>query len=301
LRELGEKFSARYSRLIGDGLSLGHGTTSFNILAELNPQARFVVVHNDDKFHTPPLCALGEPGGEERLARYWRERGEAIARIAREYRVRWVNYSMGWDAPQVREHWSQWRCRGPYPSADKVRAFILGSNEIPRALAGIPGLLFVQSAAYAAAGDRETLDRDYPADCEAIPGRLRVGYLNREEDRLSPEESRDLSLLSEDMQNVSPCADLFVRDGLLSMLRPTSTPLYYTGLGFGHGAMNVPGTSFIAPVGLSYAAERMRAERLTPQALVRRLRGERDEPLLVAPFRQREFGNRSHASYLNWP
>jgi hypothetical protein len=101
------------------------------------------------------------------------------------------------------------------------------------------------------------------------------------------------------MKNVSPCADLFVRDGLIDFLNPSKTPIYYSAVGFGHGAMNVPGTSFIAPVGLSYAAYLMKTKSLGPKPLVLWIRGSQDEPLLATPFRTRNFLNQ-HPRYLNW-
>ena len=91
-----------------------------------------------------------------------------------------------------------------------------------------------------------------------------------------------------------------MRDGLAGDFEASDSPLYYTALGFGHGAMNMSGSSFIAPVGLSHALHVMKSQGLTPAQYVTAVRGTYNEPLLVAPFAQKEFLNQNRL-YLSWP
>lgn len=297
--EVGKRFMAKYRGLHGKGDVQGHGTTSLNLLAELNPGTKIVAVHVDSAFHQPPICRLAEYYGEYALQRYWDERADALARIAQEYRVKWVNYSMGWDLRAAKQAWSDQRCWGRMPSDDKFRKFVAQSNAIVKKLTAIPGLLFVQAAPYPDRYLDAQAQKDFVADCERVPGRLRVGYLNLESATLTVDEARDTRLLSEDMRKAAPCTDLFVRDGLVDYLVPSETPIHFTVTGFGHAPLNVPGTSYTAPLGLSYAAYLMSTNQWEADRVVREIRGEWQEPLLVAPFHSRSFLNQNR-DYLNF-
>jgi len=296
--ELGTRFVKKYGKLMEGEENLGHGTTSFNILAELNPSVKFVIVHVDENLHRPPFCELAREGGIEIFNEYWNQKGEALARIAELYRVRWVNYSMGYDLQNLKRHWHE-QCAEPIPSDTILRAAVLKTNELVRAFEKLPDLLFVQAAAYPSSYLDARAQKDFCADCERLSRRLRVGFLNLEEDELPLHYARNLSLLKGSQRNVVPCSDLFVRDGLIDAMQTTETPINFTATGFGHGPLNVPGTSYIAPVGLSYAAYWMKKKGFTPDQLLRSIRGPWDQPLLVAPFRKREFLNQNRW-YVNW-
>lgn len=298
-KALGETFSRKYGKLF-EGNNLGHGTTSFNVLAELNPQAKFVIVHTDSALHDVPLCQLNQWNGEAQLLTYWSERATALAQIARDYRVKAVNYSMGYDLKAVQDLWQKKGCGGSRPGSAQMIRYVEMTNLIPEKLSEIPGLLFSQAAPYPTSEINDWNKSNFAADCKALPQRIRVGYLNLREDTLRDYDRRNSSLLSGVMKNAYACTDLYVRDGLAGDFESSDSPVYYTALGFGHGAMNLSGSSFINPVGLSHALYLMKRDGQTPAQYVTAVRGRDNEPLLVAPFAQKEFLNQNRL-YLSWP
>ena len=295
---LARRFSEKYNRIVDGGLKFGHGTAFVNLLAELNPNIEFVIVHLDDKPSDEPICSANTDSGLDEAERYFEANADALVNIARTHNVKWVNYSMGYDGNYFRSEWKSRNCQGADPTEGQLKRFLMAASAIPRKLSAIDGLLFAQAAPYADLDLSSNPQTNYAADCERLPQRLRVGYFNYAEARLSAEQERQRELLSGEMNNAWACADLFVRDGLKSEMVVSETPVYMTVLGFGHGPMNISGASFMTPGGLSHAIYLMREKAIPAASLVSHLRGSQDLPKLISPFADFSFSN-SEMDYVN--
>ena len=296
---LGRRFEAKYRNTFGGSSVQGHGAPIFNLLAELNPYAKFVIVHNEPRFSSWNICDITTPGGAKRNHDHWKEKAEALVKIATQYHIKWVNYSAGWDRNRAKHSWQVSQCDGPVPSDEVWDQFVRDTNVIAESFSQVPGLLFVQAGADPSDTDSQDVEKFYGADCVTLPQRLRVGFLNLDSSRLSPSQERDGQLLSLGQRLAAPCTDLFVRDGLIESFLPSKEPIYFTATGFSHAPLNISGTSYATPVGLSFAAYLMKDHGMGPKEVVRWIRGEFNEPLLVAPFAERKFLNRSDR-YLNF-
>lgn len=265
---LAKEFSRKFSAGIPASLTrFEHGTPILNMIADLVPQAEFVVVNNfGGIFRTnDELCAIATTAGYAHAQTVLDRSIADLTALIDDYAVRYINLSSG-HAFDVAQASIQQACPSANAGTIKGRDAALWQRLV-LALGTMHGVTLVEAAPYPNA-PLTVDDPAAPVDCATIENRVRVGYFTQKTSgiddagRLGSGLPATSTVLEGhgDQQNAKACVDLFVNAGFdqhLDGALDLGTAALYTskwGLDARRSIFEDNGmsTSYATPLALSY-------------------------------------------------
>lgn len=276
-----------------------HGLPSVNLIAELIPDAQFILVEYA-QIRAAEICPAIRDNQLVGLKNLWQEKGEKLGLIARTHGVKFINLSLGIDPVRFNPNWHR-EC-GTTPNRAAMQNFMEAWTHFLRTLQVSSGAVIVQSAVDT--NDLITAENfaDYRPDCENIPGRIRVGYANAgAQSRVPPGgilNQTGNAWIPQVHLNSARCTDFYLND-------QRNEPFFFTGegisnslTGFGQGPPSGSSTSFIAPLGVAFLAW-VQSEGFPLQTFERNFESTR-APWVFDPLFHRQVPLQDE-DYINWP
>jgi hypothetical protein len=254
--DLARQLRRKYNLVLSYEYYGTHGDWVFNPLAELNPSAYFLLFHEDkddsDEFQRL-ACAVREPDGPSKVHAFWRGRGQSIARIIGDARVRgadirFVNLSAGLmpdDTPRL----TQRLCPTMQFTTDELTEIQRAYAEYIEQIAAADVVLVQASLLDASAAITDGNWQQWYSDCEPIPNRVRVGYA------VGAKGAQAVGRIDDHTRSGLRCIDLLIGLGYSDLETATERAVWTSTLGTGHAqSPMIFGTSMAAPFGLSVIA-----------------------------------------------
>lgn len=230
-----------------------HGELIFGTLADLNPNAEFVIAQTFD-IPRDLICHADEELTEfAALKHYFNSASSSLKDIIQRYNISFVNLSLGHSIKTVSEVAS--KCSGGGLSSGSIRTILdIIKNEFYDNLFSLADVIFVQSGPWSQR-QLNLGDPEYPIDCYQYPNRIRTGYAEFTESTIPPTGSMLPSGVALGQSNARKCIDVFFNTGVEGK-KPYAEgqyPYRMTMNGIGSSSMPEPFcTSWAAPFVLSY-------------------------------------------------
>jgi len=232
-----------------------HGDEIFATLADLNPEAEFVIA-NLGSTPKEDFCSANEDHAAfERYGTFIRNSAVSLQSIIEKHGINFVNMSFGYSEETFMRIWRD-SCSG---KSQPERAFFLNIHEMYfrnfyEPLFSLDNVVFVQAAPYSYY-DLEESSSEFYSDCQSVPNRIRVAGFSAKEPHLPILGADDEHLLSSSVKGALGCTDIAINFGI-SAKRPYEDgpfPVMTTINGFGASSLGTrPSSSSAAPIALSY-------------------------------------------------
>lgn len=226
-----------------------HGTILFNQLAELNPDAKFVIIHPSEDINP---CNMNEKDYIDITRRIYEKRGKELSKIIRDHNIDFVNFSFGDDILSLGQEWREGKCSKTQEPTKKKMLAILKARAIQwQYLKEISETIFFQSGPYPKHQITKKTKEEFYGDCLDIPNRIRVGYLKRSEQKIAKKGLDAISnsnKLDNSQKHSLACVDIYLNN----RINHKDSYLYST-IGIGHSKnIHDPSTSNSSTPVLSY-------------------------------------------------
>ena len=250
-------------------IRLGHGDQVFYILAEMNPEAAFVLVESFSSVlsQRPDYQAAFCNRNFAELRRIMRPYEEGLVNIAKRYGISAVNLSMGSDMAGIYAAWSS-LCGGIDSLHDDSARLLLNINtSYARNLSNIDGLVLFQASGDSAVATNLLS----PEDCashQVYPNRIRVRGLQSRDisNHAAGEIWKDYQEKYHNSNSQGECVDVLIshrfpeKNSLVSadlLFLSEGLPPYFNVDGEGTNSMwlarmTVASASYLTPLALSH-------------------------------------------------
>ncbi len=253
LNAVGSTF-VRYLTCLVD--NSGHGEEIFGTLAELNPEAEFVLADffylNRDGF-----CEANRSAEAlERYKKNLRKISSSLSETIENYQIDYVNMSFGHGKEKFEESWVR-SCQGRTPNKEfflELQKVLFAEFYEP--LFANKNVVFVQAAPYSMRGLVLGADPEFYIDSQSIDNRLVVSGFSEEDPKLPILGSNNTGLLKDlFMKGPWESVDVYINFGVSHTYPYTKGPypVLMSTEGVGADALFTrPSASSATPVGLSY-------------------------------------------------
>jgi len=197
-----------------------HGNPIFEILAEHNPKAEFVVAQLPDLLSSPfeqYFCSPSEKSLSE-IASLYSRTSDALLSLIKKHDVTFIQYAEDATFEAFKNQFSA-KCRKI--EADDKEKWIRKVQRkhfanFVKPLTSLKDVILVQAGASSPSYTLQANDRNYLMDCAALPNRLRVGALNMVAPELPVDGANRFDLLARSQFNAQGCVDLYINSGVNS-------------------------------------------------------------------------------------
>lgn len=188
-----------------------HGDMIFATLADLNPEAEFVIA----QLKNIPHHLLSKNHKEEEVialtGHYLDNLAESLIATIKKYDINFVNMSFGETTRAIRESIASRLAPELDSTAFYRRILRLLKERFYERLFSLKDIVFVQAAA-SSASELDVNDEDFSIDCAKYSNRIRAGFIEQLETDVPKEGAYRENYLSN--KNTRLCTDLFFNSGV---------------------------------------------------------------------------------------
>lgn len=235
-------------------LNVMHGDEIFSTLADLNPDAEFVIAEIPGVPYEILCSANKDNASFEEYRTFLRNAADSLNSHIAQYDVNYVNMSFGETTQTLKTTWSS-QCTNQLFPGDAFFHLLLRTyfEEFYQPLFAA-NAIFVQAAA-SSIQELTPVDPGFYCDCQEVPNRIRATGFSSATAHLPMTGFEEPEFLGLAMRGALPCIDLAVNFGVEAKkpYKDGPFPVLMTGDGVGAGSLGTrPSASSAAPIVLSY-------------------------------------------------
>ncbi len=230
-----------------------HGSEIFGTLADLNPEAEFVIADLIDSYRSGFCEFYTSKDAREKYKTQLRTASSSLSTQIMEHEIEYVNMSLGHEREVLEDRWTRF-CSGKVPDSffELQKTFF---TEFYEPLFANKEVVFVQAAPYSRFGLLENVDPEFYSDSQNIDNRLAVSGFSEIDPKLPILGSNNTDYLKDFFKGPWNSVDVYINFGVMHErpYRKGPFPVLLSTEGVGADALfDRPSTSSATPVGLSY-------------------------------------------------